>query len=101
MKPTFQFIKTDRPSDTFASRRKGFTSPKCDYNFQASKADFSGRCHGHGSPSFRSISNDYFKHEARGHFASEALVFGVIALVAAVPVIEGIRGLVQLANGGL
>ena len=101
MKSTFQINHSGSRRDSFVSGRKGSTSLKVDYNFQDRGSDFAGGCHGKGAPSFRAISNDYFKNEARGHFASEALVFGVIVITAAVPVIEGIRGLAQFVYGVL
>ena len=101
MKPTFQLNDSSRQRDTIAARRKGFTSPKVDFNFQPADANYFGRGKGKDLPSFRGISSDYFKNEARGHFAIEALVFGVIGIIAAVPVIEGIRGLAQFVYGVL
>jgi hypothetical protein len=101
MKPTPQINSTDTQRGSFAPRRKGFASPSIDCNFQPTAPDFSGRCRGQGAPSFRGISRDYFEREARGHFTAEALVFGVIVISAAVPVIECIRGLFQLVYGVL
>ena len=95
MKPTFQIIQNRRTHDSLVPRRQGSISPRVDYNFQSTTADFPGRCHGHGGPSFRALSNNYFENEARAHFAMEAFVFGVMFVTAAVPVIEGLRGLFQ------
>ncbi|MEP6822820.1 MAG: hypothetical protein ABI946_10770 [Chthoniobacterales bacterium] len=98
MKPTLQSNHTDRQRDLFASRRSGSKSPKVDYFFQAPSPEFSGYRRGDGA-SFRSISQDYFAREARGHFKAEALIFGLIAVTAAVPIVEAIRGLSQLFHG--
>ena len=68
--------------------------PKTDFHFRASSFDFSGRCKGEGYPSFRQISDEYFKHEARQHFASEAGIFALIVLTVAVPLFEVARELV-------
>ncbi|MGI8820767.1 MAG: hypothetical protein ACR2ID_07880 [Chthoniobacterales bacterium] len=92
---------TYRRRDSFALLRQRSTAAKTDHQFQATGSDFSGRCGGEGQPSFRRISDSYFAHEARGHFQIEALVFGVIALIAAVPVFEGVRGLFQFVYGVL
>ena len=100
MKPTSPNFETSRQRDSFASSRKGSTLPKTDYHFQPPSAEFRGH-RGNGSPSFRGISNNYFKNEARSHFAVEALVFGVIFVTAAVPVIQAIRGLFQYVYGVL
>jgi hypothetical protein len=68
--------------------------PKTDYQFRTNSFDFSGRCKGEGHPSFRGISDEYFKKEARTHFASEALVFGLIVLTVSVPLFQVARELV-------
>ena len=87
MKPTLQSIQLIYRGEARASARKGASLPKTDYHYQAPFADFSRGSNGKGGPSFRGISATYFKTEARGHFAVEATIFGVIALTAGVPVI--------------
>ena len=99
MKPTFEFNHPSRKRDSFASSRKGST--QVEHSFQTRAARFAGYCHGKTAPSFRGISQDYFQREARGHFAMEAFVFGVIAIIAAVPMIENIRALAQFVYGVL
>ena len=101
MKPSLQFIHTNRRAEIPPSTQKGPSLPRTDYYFQAPSADFSGSRHGKGKPSFRGISANYFNSEARSHFAVEALLFGVIVLTAAVPIIEGVRGLAQFVYGVL
>lgn len=100
MKPTFQFSGTLGRASFFtggASR-----SLQTDYNFQAgAMGEFSGSCNDKSFPSFRRISEDYFKREARTHFAAEAAFFGLIVLTAAVPVFESILGLFRLVYGTL
>jgi hypothetical protein len=96
MKPTLPNIPNDRRSSS--GRQNG--SPKTDYQFQPnSMTDFAGRCHGTPTPSFRGISRDYFKYEAPSDFVSEAAIFVLMAVTAAVPVIQGAR--VALAALGL
>lgn len=99
MKPTFQFHDARPLRDSFVPRRDGSASPKTDYHFRPSAADFAGRSRGEGYPSFRGISRDYFDREARGHFASEAFVFGLIVLTVALPIIEGIRAMLAFVYG--
>jgi len=101
MKSIFQSNDTGKGRDSFAPRRQGSSLPRVEYNFQATAADFSGRCHGEGAPSFRTISSDYFSNEARVHFVIEAFLFATIAMIVSVPVIEGIRGLAQFVFGVL
>ena len=87
MKPTTQL-----------NTRRGPRLPKTDYSFQASSASTGGRCFGSGRPSFREISQDYFKNEARHSFVTEAALFSVIVMTAAVSVISSAAGLVHLVR---
>lgn len=88
MKPTFQ-LNTPR----------GPRLPKTDYSYQASSAaNMGGRCFGSRRPSFRAISQDYFKNEAPRSFAAEAALFSVIVMTAAVSVISSASGLVHMVR---
>jgi len=87
MKPTFQL-----------NTRRGPRLPKTDYSYQAPSANTGGRCFGSRRPSFRAISQDYFKNEARHTFATEAALFSVIVMTAAVSVISSAAGLVHLVR---
>ena len=85
MKPTIQ-----------SNTRRGPRLPKTDYAFQASSlANTGGRCFGSPRPSFRAISKDYFKNEARHDFLAEASFFAAIVLTAAVPIVSGAYALAQ------
>ena len=101
MKPSLQFLQINRGGEARPSTRTGASLPKTDYQFQASSVDFSrgGGRNGKGKPSFRGISANYFNSEARSHFAVEAVLFAIIVLTAAVPVIDGVRGLAQFVYG--
>lgn len=100
MKPTFQTNHTSRQHDALASGRKGSLAPRIEYFFQSPSPEFSGHRSG-DSASFRSISREYFRREARGHYVTEALAFGLIAIIAAIPVIESVRALAQFVYGVL
>jgi hypothetical protein len=101
MKPSLQFIQISRRGEGRTSTRRGSSLPKIDYQFQASSIDFSrgGGRNGKSKPSFRGISANYFNSEARSHFVVEAVLFSIIVLTAAVPVIDGVRGLAQFVYG--
>ena len=102
MKPSLQFIQINRRGEGRPSTRTGASLPKTDYQFQASSVDFSGGGrNGKGKPSIRGISANYFNSEARSHFAVEAILFAILVLLAAVPVIDGVRGLAQFVYGVL
>ena len=95
MKPTIHFQDRKTRRDTVETVGASVL-PKTDCSFQVSSfGDYSGRSAGGRRSSIRGISEDYFKTEARSHFASEATFFAVIALTVAVPIFEGIRGLMQ------
>lgn len=98
MKPIFQFNETNQHRASSA-RAASSRSLRTDYHFQA--RSFSGYCDGHSQPSFRCISDDYFRREARRHFASEAAFFALIVLTVAVPVAESIYALAQLVYSNL
>ena len=88
MKPTIQ-----------SNTRRGPRLPKTDYSYQASSvACRGGRCFGSPRPSFRAISQDYFKNEARQSFATEAALFSVIVMTAAVSLISSVAGMVHLVR---
>ena len=87
MKPTIQF-----------NTCRGPRLPKTDYSYQASAANMGGRCFGSPRPSFRAISQDYFKNEARLSFATEAALFTVILMTAAVSLISSVAGMVHLVR---
>ena len=99
MKPTIQFNETSRRDFCDRGSRKDSALPKTDYSFQgASFANGGGRCFGSRYPSFRSISDDYFKNEARPNFAREAALFTVIVLIAAVPIIASVNAFFHLVS---
>ncbi|HCP91451.1 MAG TPA: hypothetical protein DIT76_05300 [Spartobacteria bacterium] len=86
MKPT---ATTDRPRKR--GDRLARLSPIIDCNYQApSYVDLSGgHCGNVPAPSFRNISRDYFRHEARCNFASEAALFVLIVATAALAIANG------------
>lgn len=95
MKPTNQF-NDQSPANARASR-SSFALPKTDYNFQASSAsNMGGRCFDSRRPSFRAISQDYFKNEAPHSFVREAGLFSVIVLIVAVPLLQSAQAVVHL-----
>ena len=96
MKPTIQF--TEKSHRDFSDRdfRQGSAQPQTDFSFQA--PSMGGRCFGSPQPSFRSISQDYFKNEARPNFAGEAALFAVILIVAAVPILNSVSAVLHLVR---
>ena len=98
MKPTIQFNEKSSRDRSDRASRKGSAFPKTDYSFQAAAVANGGRCFGTRRPSFRSISQDYFKNEAPHSFASEAALFTVIVMTAAVPILNSVSALLHLVR---
>ena len=99
MKPTIQFNEKSHRDFSDRESHQGSVLPKTDYSFQAaSVVNGGGPCFGSRRPSFRSISQDYFKNEARHSFAGEAALFTVIVMTAAVPIINSVSALLHLVR---
>ena len=91
MKPTLQTENSNqRGSGTF---------PQTDYSYHhcGTLSDFDSCC-GKGPVSFRAISGDYFKSEARRDFVSEAVFFSLIVLTAAIPIISSVHALADFVR---
>ena len=87
MKPTIQL-----------NERKGLRFPKTDCNYQVGSMPSRGGGRDARRASIRSISNDYFKNEARSTFATEAAFFSVIVMTAAVPLIYSAMAISHLVR---
>jgi hypothetical protein len=99
MKPTIQFNEKSRRDLSDRELRNSPALPKTDYSFQAaSVGNGGGRCFGTCRPSFRAISQEYFKNEARRSFASEAALFVVIVMTAALPIFNSVSALAHLVR---
>ena len=97
MKPTIQFNEKSRCNFSERESRKGSALPKTDYSFQAA-SNGGSRCLGSCRSSFRAISQEYFENEAPRSFASEAALFVVIVMTAALPIINSASALVHLVR---
>jgi hypothetical protein len=92
MKPTFQLTNPRIRRDSFLSGRSGVHSLQTDYAFQSIDLGcFYGGGDGKGYPSFRRISDGYFRAEERQYFKAEAAFFALIIATVAVPVIQSIH----------
>lgn len=99
MKPTIQFNEKSHRDLSDRESRKGSALPKTDYSFQAaSVANSGGHCFGACRPSFRAISQDYFKNEEPRSFAGEAALFVVIVMTAALPILNSASALMHLVR---
>jgi len=99
MKPTIQFNEKSHRDLSDREFRKGSPLPKTDFSFQAAPVtNGGGRCFGTRRPSFRAISQDYFKNEEPRNFAGEAALFVVIVMTAALPIINSASALLHLVR---
>lgn len=100
MKPTSQFNNSlGRDGFTVTSATRTRRAPVTDYSFQPTSVDqFHSHCGGERVAPFRSISGDYFKHEARQTFLGESMLFAVIIFTATVPLISSARELLHLVG---
>jgi hypothetical protein len=98
MKPTIQFNEKSRHDLNDRQLRQGSPLPKTDYSFQAAGVANGGRCFGAPRPSFRAISQEYFKYEEPRSFAGEAALFVVIVMTAALPMISSASALLHLVH---
>ncbi|MEP7071487.1 MAG: hypothetical protein ABI839_03800 [Verrucomicrobiota bacterium] len=57
---------------------------------------FGGGCSCPELRSFRNISGEYFRKEARGEFQREVIAFGAICITAAIPVLSSLHALSAL-----
>jgi hypothetical protein len=97
MKPKFQ--TNDNETREFSRK-----FPITDFNYHSvALHGNNGSCVRTKSPSFHTLSRDYFKTEAHQHFLAEAIVFGAIMAAAALPILNGIRAVIDLvhASGGI
>jgi hypothetical protein len=86
MKPRSSSNRSRNGSDPCARR---FPITDCDYQAPSHIDRSGGHCANVPTPSFRNISRDYFCNEARYTFASEAALFVLITVTAALAIASG------------
>ncbi|HZA37629.1 MAG TPA: hypothetical protein VE486_00665 [Candidatus Baltobacteraceae bacterium] len=87
MKPTFITTRS----------QKRFPLIECNYH-SAVLSDYRGRCVKPTAPSFRNISRAYFQKEARHDFFGETILFAMLSITAAVPLVSGGYAIIQLCR---
>jgi hypothetical protein len=79
--------------------RKYRRPPLTDYGYQsAAFGESSGRFVHHPARSFWNIANDYLKDEARHDFQSEAVLFALIIITAALSLINNLHALIEFVR---
>jgi hypothetical protein len=85
MKPTLQPKNLRGNAPTFPLIQSNYAI--------ATMPHFRGGCARHELPSFRNISREYFRNEARGEFQREVVVFAAIVVTAAIPILSNMHAL--------
>jgi hypothetical protein len=98
MKPIL--LTTDRRRDSFdPAVSQCRRSPITDCNYQSAVfGESSGRHLRNPAPSFWNIAGDYFKDEARHDFRREAMLFALITITAALPLINNLHALIEFVR---
>ena len=79
--------------------RKSHWSPITDYSYHSvAFGGSSGRYTRYPSRSFWKIAGDYLKDEARHDFQSEGILFAVIAITVALPLINNVHALIEFVR---
>ena len=99
MKPIASTTPSSSHRDAFDRAVCKRRPPITDYSYQSASFEDSSA---HYAPvhvrSFWSITGDYFKHEARQDFRSEAALFAIITITAALPLINNLRALIEFGR---
>ena len=96
MKPTSH--STSRTKHAGANEFRSHRFPVVDSAYQSVTIDgFRGNAR-KGVPSFRSISNNYFKAEARRSFVTETAFFAVMVVVSSWPLMQSVRAMTDLVR---
>lgn len=75
-------------------RRDALRFPLIHSNYHvATLPNFNGGCARPELPSFRNISGEYFRNEARNEFQLEMTAFAAIVVTAAIPILSNLHAL--------
>jgi hypothetical protein len=100
MKPTPSTTSKDRRHHPFdRAAHKSRRSPITDYKYYSGAfGGSSGRYTRYPPRSFWKIADGYLKDEARHDFQSEGMLFAVISVTAALPLINNVHALIQFVR---
>ena len=75
------------------------SSPLTDYNYHSvTLGGYRGQCGKPLAPSFRNISRHYFQREARHDFVGEAILFAMLVITAAIPLVSAAYAVAELCR---
>jgi hypothetical protein len=91
MKP---IVEQNNLSRGDGAQKNGATFPFVESNYHAvALPSYRGGCLRAKPLSFRNISGEYFRHEARNEFCVEALAFFAMVVTAAIPILNNMHAL--------
>jgi len=86
-----------KPTFTTTRNQKRFPLIECNYH-SATLSGYRGHCAKPLAPSFRNISRQYFQNEARHDFVGEAILFAMLVVAAAVPLVSAAYAVAELCR---
>ena len=92
MKPTVERNNLSKRADVAQENRAPFLNVDCNYQTVVLPSH-RGACLRPRFSSFRNISGEYFRNEARNEFHIEAVAFVAIVITAAIPILNNLRAL--------
>ena len=92
MKPTVEQNNLSKRADVAETNAGAFPSIDCNYQTVALPS-YRGSCLRPRFSSFRNISGEYFRIEARNEFRLEAAAFVAIIITAAIPILNNMHAL--------
>jgi len=100
MKPTPLTTSKDRRRHPFdRAARKSRRPPTTDYSYHSvAFGGSSGHYTCYRPRSFWKIAGDYLKDEARHDFQIEAMLFAIITITAALPLINNVHALIEFVR---
>ena len=99
MKPIASTTPSSSHRDAFDRAVCKRRPPITDYSYHSGALEQSSAYHlPVHARSFWSITRDYFKYEARQDFRSEAALFAIITITAALPLINNLRALIEFGR---
>ena len=86
-----------KPTSLIARNHTSFPLTDCNY-YSVTLSGHRGHCTKPLAPSFRNISRQYFQNEARHDFVGEAILFAMLVITAAVPLVSAAYAVTELCR---
>lgn len=97
MKSKVQEQRLSKRADLAPKRASIFPLTDCNYH-AVTLPNHRGSCVRPPFSSFRNISGEYFRNEARGEFCREMIAFGAIIITAAIPMVSNLHALADFVR---